>query len=144
MHLLLILQLLFLLMIANGTPIIAKRIFGSYFSWPLDGGISFFDGQPLFGRSKTIRGVAGAIIVTAAVAPLVGINFSIGATIAATAMFDDLLSSFTKRRLQSHPTHPSQSLYIITRQRMCARHSKRGGLRQVPLPTDRTKVDWEG
>jgi len=100
MQTLLILQLLFLLMIANGTPIIAKRIFGSYLSWPLDGGVSFFDGQPLFGRSKTIRGVAAAIIVTAAVAPLVGLNFSIGAIIAATAMFGDLLSSFTKRRLR--------------------------------------------
>jgi CDP-2,3-bis-(O-geranylgeranyl)-sn-glycerol synthase len=97
---LLILQLLFLLMIANGTPIIAKRIFGSYLSWPLDGGVSFFDGQPLFGRSKTIRGVFAAIMVTTAVAPLVGLNFSIGATIAAIAMFGDLLSSFTKRRLR--------------------------------------------
>lgn len=100
MQTLLILQLLFLLMMANGAPIIAKRIFGSVFAWPLDGGLSFFDGQPLFGRSKTIRGVAVAIVVTGAVAPLLGLSFSIGASIATAAMCGDLISSFIKRRLR--------------------------------------------
>jgi CDP-archaeol synthase len=55
-HLILILQLLMLLALANGTPLIAKKIFGTGFAHPLDKGVTLADGQPLFGHSKTIRG----------------------------------------------------------------------------------------
>jgi len=51
-----ILQLLVLLMLANGTPLIAKKILGERLAYSLDGGVEFVDGRPLFGRSKTIRG----------------------------------------------------------------------------------------
>jgi hypothetical protein len=64
MQYLLILQLLVLLTLANGTPIVAKKIFGPRFSFPLDAGTIFFDGRPLFGHSKTIRGIVGSILVT--------------------------------------------------------------------------------
>jgi len=57
MQLLHLLQLLVLMTLANGTPIVAKKIFGSHFSFPLDAGTIFFDGRPLFGPSKTIRGI---------------------------------------------------------------------------------------
>ena len=50
------LQLLILLMLANGTPVIAKKVLGGHYSYPLDGGLAFADGRPVFGRSKTIRG----------------------------------------------------------------------------------------
>ena len=62
MHPLVILQLLILLMLANGTPVIAKKMFGGRYSYPLDGNLTFADGQPVFGRSKTIRGVALAVL----------------------------------------------------------------------------------
>jgi hypothetical protein len=58
------------LTIANGAPVVATKICGFRFSRPIDGGLRFFDGHPVFGPSKTIRGVTG-----------------------------DLFSSFVKRRL---------------------------------------------
>jgi hypothetical protein len=48
-HPFLIAQLLVLLALANGAPLIAKRLFGSALAFPLDNGITLEDGQPLFG-----------------------------------------------------------------------------------------------
>src|SRR2546430_12964778 len=70
MHPIIILQCLTLLTFANGMPVIAKRVFGDFMAWPCDGGIRFFDGQPLFGPSKTIRGLVLAIVITSAVLPI--------------------------------------------------------------------------
>jgi CDP-diglyceride synthetase len=108
MQLLHILQLLVLMTLANGTPIVAKRIFGPRFSFPLDAGTIFFDGRPLFGHSKTIRGIVVSILVTTASAPLIGLDLTIGAIVAGAAMAGDLFSSFVKRRLNLPPS--SQAL----------------------------------
>ena len=108
MHFLHILQLLALLMLANGTPIVAKKIFGLRFAHPLDGGIIFFDRRPLFGHSKTIRGITASILITTASAPLIGLDLTIGAIVAGAAMAGDLFSSFVKRRLNFPPS--SQAL----------------------------------
>ena len=108
MQYLLILQLLVLLTLANGTPIVAKKIFGPRFSFPLDAGTIFFDGRPLFGHSKTIRGIVGSILVTTASASLIGPDPTIGAIVAGAAMAGDLFSSFVKRRLNLPPS--SQAL----------------------------------
>ena len=99
-HPFLIAQLLVLLILANGAPVIAKKIFETILARPLDGGITLVDGQPIFGRSKTIRGVALSIVVTTLAAPWVGLDWTIGFFISATAMIGDLLSSFTKRRMK--------------------------------------------
>ena len=104
MHLFLLLQLLILLTVANGAPVVAKKILGRRFAWPLDGGVKFFDGHPLFGASKTIRGIALAILAAALAAPVLGIPWKIGATVGAFAMIGDLCSSFVKRRL-NRPLH---------------------------------------
>lgn len=98
------LQLLVLLAVANGTPVFAKKLLGDRFAWALDGGARFVDGQPLFGRSKTIRGIVLAVLVTAAVAPLIGLDGSIGLEVGALAMAGDLFSSFLKRRLRLAPS----------------------------------------
>jgi len=66
MQLLHILQLLVLMTLANGTPIVAKKVFGRRFSFPLDAGTIFFDGRPLFGPSKTIRGILISVLLTTA------------------------------------------------------------------------------
>jgi CDP-diglyceride synthetase len=108
MQYLLILQLLVLLTLANGTPIVAKKIFGPRFSFPLDAGTIFFDGRPLFGHSKTIRGIVGSILVATASASLIGLDLTIGAIVAGAAMAGDLFSSFVKRRLNLPPS--SQAL----------------------------------
>jgi CDP-2,3-bis-(O-geranylgeranyl)-sn-glycerol synthase len=99
MHSLLVLQLLFLLMLANGTPVIAKRLLGGRYSYPLDGSLAFVDGRPVFGRSKTIRGVALAVLVTTAGAPLIGLAWQAGALVGGFGMAGDLFSSFCKRRI---------------------------------------------
>ena len=108
MQLLHILQLLVLITLANGAPIVAKKIFGPRFSFPLDAGTVFFDGRPLFGPSKTIRGILVSVLITTASAPLIGLDLTIGAIVAGAAMAGDLFSSFVKRRLNSPPS--SQAL----------------------------------
>jgi CDP-diglyceride synthetase len=108
MQLLHILQILVLLTFANGTPIVAKKIFGSRFALPLDAGIIFFDGRPIFGASKTTRGIVVSILITSAIAPFIGLDLTIGAIVASSAMAGDLFSSFVKRRLNFPPS--SQAL----------------------------------
>jgi CDP-diglyceride synthetase len=108
MHLFPIVQAMVLLTLANGTPVVAKKIFGQSFALPFDAGLTFFDGRPLFGPSKTIRGIMSSVLVTTASAPLLGLDFSIGAIAAAVAMVGDLCSSFVKRRLNFPPS--SQAL----------------------------------
>ena len=98
MHWVTVAQLLTLLSLANGSPIIAKRLLGEAYATPIDGNIRFVDGRPLLGPSKTIRGIAASLLVTALGAPLIGLQFEIGLLVAGTAMAGDLLSSFLKRR----------------------------------------------
>jgi CDP-diglyceride synthetase len=100
---LLILMLLALLTLANGAPVSVKKMFGGTLSQPLDGGARFIDGRPLFGASKTIRGVLVSIVATAIGAPLIGMEASTGAIVGAMAMLGDLFSSFVKRRLNLSP-----------------------------------------
>jgi CDP-diglyceride synthetase len=108
MHISAILQLMALLAVANGAPVVGKKIAGTRFALPLDFGVAFLDGRPLFGSSKTIRGIVLSILATTAIAPLVGLDLAIGATVAAAAMAGDLFSSFVKRRLNLPPS--SQAL----------------------------------
>lgn len=96
---LMIVRVLLLLGIANGTPIFAKRLFGERFESPLDGGLKFIDGRPLLGESKTLRGLLLSLACTTLAAPLLGFDWVIGAGLAGASMLGDLLSSFTKRRL---------------------------------------------
>jgi CDP-diglyceride synthetase len=95
----LILQVLVLLALANGTPVIAKDIFGDHFAIPVDGSAKFVDGQPILGSSKTVRGILLSILVTAVLAPVVGLDWKIGVLVASVAMSGDLFSSFLKRRI---------------------------------------------
>ncbi len=99
MHPIAILQLLVLLSVANGAPVVAKKLLGGAAAWPLDGGMRFVDGRPLFGSSKTIRGIVISVVLTTAAAPLLGLTFLTGAIVGLTAMAGDLFSSFMKRRL---------------------------------------------
>jgi CDP-diglyceride synthetase len=99
MHPVIILQLLILLMLANGVPLIAKKLFGERYSYPLDGNVTFADGRPVFGRSKTIRGIVLAGLVTTAAAPIIELRWEIGLLVGGFAMAGDLFSSFCKRRL---------------------------------------------
>lgn len=95
----LVLTLLAMLGAANGAPVLAKRVLGARWAWPLDGGWQFLDGHQVFGKSKTWRGIATSILATAALAALLGIPVEVGALFAGAAMLGDLFSSFVKRRL---------------------------------------------
>ena|SRR5579864_8397152 len=99
-----ILKILVLLALANGTPIAAKKILGARFSFPLDAGKNLWDGRPLFGPSKTVRGILVSIIITTACAPLIRLDITVGAIAAVAAMAGDLFSSFVKRRLNYPPS----------------------------------------
>jgi CDP-2,3-bis-(O-geranylgeranyl)-sn-glycerol synthase len=105
-----ILQLLTLLVLANGTPVVAKKILGERLAYPLDGGVEFVDGRPLLGRSKTMRGVVLAVLVTTAGAPLVGLEWVVGFLVGSLAMAGDLLSSFLKRRMALPPSSRASGL----------------------------------
>lgn len=94
-----ILRALLLLLIANGAPIVARKILGHRFSWPIDGGHLFLDGKPLFGPKKTYRGLIASIIMTSLAALILDLPAWTGALVALLSMLGDLLSSFTKRRL---------------------------------------------
>jgi CDP-archaeol synthase len=109
-HPFLIVQLLVLLALANGAPLIAKRLFGSALAFPLDNGITLEDGQPLFGRSKTIRGIALSIALTTLGAPWTGLPSTAGLLVSAMAMIGDLLSSFVKRRMKLVPSSMALAL----------------------------------
>jgi hypothetical protein len=97
-------ELLLLLAIANGTPVIAKKVFGDFLAFPLDRGTTLADGQPLFGRSKTIRGVLLSLAVTGLGSALMGLGWLLGLVVSLTAMIGDLFSSFLKRRMKLPPS----------------------------------------
>ena len=110
MHYVALAQLLILLSLANGSPVIAKRIFGENYAAPIDGNTRFVDRRPLLGPSKTIRGVVVSLLVTALGAMLLGFQFWLGLLVASAAMAGDLLSSFLKRRLRLAPSSKATGL----------------------------------
>jgi CDP-diglyceride synthetase len=99
-----ILQSLILISAANGAPVLIARMLGARFAHPIDGGIVLRDGHPLFGRSKTWRGVASALLLAVSAAVLIGLPWRLGALAAASAMAGDCLSSFVKRRFGLEPS----------------------------------------
>lgn len=105
-----ILQLVVLLFVANGTPVIAKRVWRDRFSYPVDCRVKYFRGRHLLGPSKTMRGVLSSILVTSACAPIVGLSWKTGAVVGSAAMTGDLFSSFVKRRLRLPPSSRATGL----------------------------------
>ncbi len=99
MHFALVARLVILLFVANGAPLLAKLMLGTRFNRAIDGGRAFPDGRPWFGPAKTIRGVAVALLATSLAAPLLRLEWQVGAIIAVGAIAGDLFSSFIKRRL---------------------------------------------
>jgi CDP-archaeol synthase len=98
------LKLLALLTVANGSPVIASRVFGEHFNRPLDGGTAFIDKHPIFGPSKTIRGILLSLVAATALAPLLGLEWISGLCVGGVAMLGDVGSSFLKRRLNMPPS----------------------------------------
>lgn len=93
------LLLLLLLLVANGSPILARELLGDRLAGPMDAGATLADGHRLLGASKTWRGLVTAVLTTTLLSIAFGWPWQIGATIGACAMLGDALSSFTKRRI---------------------------------------------
>ncbi|MBP7274625.1 MAG: CDP-archaeol synthase [Kiritimatiellae bacterium] len=92
--------LVFLLVCAaNAIPLLAHALWRNRGAWPLDGGRRFPDGRPIFGPSKTLRGVVLSLALTPLIGWSAGLFPELGFRIAAGAMAGDLLSSFIKRRM---------------------------------------------
>jgi CDP-diglyceride synthetase len=105
-----ILHSVVLLILANGTPVLAKKAFGTRYAFPLDAGLLFLDGRPIFGSSKTIRGILTSLAITTVAAPMLGLDLETGALVAVVAMAGDLFSSFVKRRLNFPPSSQAVGL----------------------------------
>jgi CDP-2,3-bis-(O-geranylgeranyl)-sn-glycerol synthase len=89
---------------ANTAPLLLKKVLGDRLAWPLDAGVRFVDGEPLFGQSKTVRGLLIGVLAPALIAPLLGHRWQHGAVMGAAAMAGDLISSFCKRRMKRPPS----------------------------------------
>ena len=95
---------------ANTAPLIATKLLRGRFAAPIDRGVLLRDGRPLFGASKTLRGVISGIALPALLAPVCGQPVALGLAIGAAAMAGDLCSSFVKRRMGLRPSSQAFAL----------------------------------
>ncbi len=96
-------NLLLLIIIANGAPILARKLLNSRFKLAVDFGQKLPDKNHLFGTSKTWRGILASLLATTIAAWLLGQPPETGTLIAFYAMSGDLFASFIKRRLSMKP-----------------------------------------
>jgi CDP-2,3-bis-(O-geranylgeranyl)-sn-glycerol synthase len=89
LDLILALKVLALALSANGAPVIGKRLFGARWAIPLDGGLTFLDGRPLLGSSKTVRGLVLSLATTTLVATALGYGWQLGVIYSALTMSGD-------------------------------------------------------
>jgi len=92
-------KILLLLFAVNGAPIVLGKLLEDRYDCPVDGGWTAPDGRPLFGTSKTWRGLAAALLAGAVMGWGLGFGAWAGLAVGALAMAGDLFSSFLKRRL---------------------------------------------
>lgn len=92
------LHLFIMLVLANGTPVIAHRLLRERWSAPIDGGRLWRDRRPLLGGSKTWRGLVVGTFCCTVYSVLVGLGALFGVIFGVLALTGDLLSSFIKRR----------------------------------------------
>jgi len=96
-------KLLLTLIAVNGIPVVLHLCLGDRFSRPIDGGVLLTDGYPLFGSSKTWRGLLFGSIGAAIIAILFGFSLGFAIAFAVLSLLGDLLSSFIKRRMKLVP-----------------------------------------
>jgi len=84
---------------ANLLPPLASLLTADRFGRPMDGGINWFDGRPLFGPHKTLRGVLATLTGGSLVFPLLGVRWEQAGLAALLVVVGDLCTSFVKRRV---------------------------------------------
>ena len=97
-------QLLLLIIIANGAPILTRELLNDTFKLAVDFDQKLPDNKRILGSSKTWRGIFSAFIVTAIAAWLLGYSLQTGLLVAFYVILGDLFSSFIKRRLSMKPS----------------------------------------
>ncbi|MDR3629181.1 MAG: CDP-archaeol synthase [Desulfocapsaceae bacterium] len=93
-----IFKVMFFLLWVNSLPPIVTAAVGDRYGLAIDCGIMWFDGQPLFGGHKTVRGLTVSAAGGLMAFPLLGVTWWQAGTAALLAMTGDLVSSFIKRR----------------------------------------------
>lgn len=96
---LLSLVLFVMLVLANGVPVVVARLLKQRWSTPADGGRLWSDGRPVFGPSKTWRGLVTGVLCCAVFSMMIGLGLVFGLLFGILALWGDLISSFYKRRL---------------------------------------------
>lgn len=97
-------QVLLVITAANAAPVLLSLIMGKRPAIPVDCGYTLADGQRLFGRSKSFRGIAAAVAAAALAGLILGLPAAACALAGLLAMAGDLVSSFAKRRLALAPS----------------------------------------
>ena len=92
-------KVLLLLLSVNGLPPLLAQFFPKIADSPLDNNHMFFDGYPVLGTHKTIRGFLGGILTGGILGYLMGFSFIIAMTAGLLGMLGDIFTSFIKRRL---------------------------------------------
>lgn len=94
-----IVLILLLLGISNSLPILARKIFRTKWTAPVDGGRKWIDGLPLLGAHKTWRGLFFSVTGTMLLSSMTPAGSMNGFIIAVLSMTGDLGASFIKRRM---------------------------------------------
>lgn len=103
-------ELLLLLLGVNGAPVLVAYLLGPRWNTPVDLGTAFPDRRPVFGKAKTWRGLASAVVVSCLLALLFGYGVQFGLVFGTLVMFGDLLASFIKRRMGLKPSDQCSGL----------------------------------
>ena len=89
--------------VANGIPLVLGG------GTPIDLGKKFFDGNPILGKGKTIRGFLLGVIAGTIIGFLEG-NLVLGLLLSIGALLGDLTGSFLKRRIGIKRGQPAWGL----------------------------------
>jgi CDP-2,3-bis-(O-geranylgeranyl)-sn-glycerol synthase len=103
-------KILIMLLASNAAPILVAWLFRSAGELPLDLGRRLADGRPLFGSSKTWRGLVASLVVACVLSAALGFDYHFGLVFGALVMTGDLFSSFVKRRRGLAPGDQSLGL----------------------------------
>ena len=86
------------------------RISQAHGAQALDLGRKLHDGRPIFGSSKTWRGLAAALVTSCILSMVFGYGIWFGLVFGVLVMSGDLLSSFIKRRTGLKPSDQCMGL----------------------------------
>ena len=104
---------LLLLVAANGSPVLIRKVWGKRPLKPLDNGCYLSDGYRLFGNTKTWPGLLSSLFFTTMTAFIFGIHLLTGFLFAMLTMSGDILASFIKRRLGKAESSHARGLDTI-------------------------------